>query len=508
MVRQISPILLVAALSAVPTSRADSGELPAPTGVEASDGAYSTKVGVCWNHIRDATTYQVFRSTTENPASAAGVGTTSSVIFYDSTAVPDQTYHYWVRAENGDLKSLFSVPDQGFRATVVTSPFGPIKPLDPPPEPPENPVTGAKVYLGKTLFWDEQLSSTRTVACGTCHRPRNGGSDPRSLIPSLSTHPGADGVFGTDDDVVGSPGVPLNRADGTYAWSTSFGFQEQVTHRKAQSVINASHCTDKGCDLLWDGRADQQFKDPITGDVVIESGAALESQALIPLLNDTEMSHQDAEWDDLVARLSESQPLALSPSIPAALSTWVGGRGYPELFSEAFGTPEITPVRIAMAIAGYERTLYSDRTPLDAIVAGIKVEPPAEKRGRELFFEVDCNVCHLGSLLSDGRFRSVGLRPASEDRGRSEVTASPFDFGAFRTPSLRNVALRAPYMHNGSFATLEEVVDFYDRGGDIDPPPQFHRAARTHRAAEIRPRRFSQESADRPSRGIGGGTAV
>ena len=334
-------------------------------------------------------------------------------------------------------------------------------------------MTGAKVYLGKTLFWDEQLSSTRTVACGTCHLPRNGGSDPRSLTPSLSTHPGVDGVFGTDDDIVGSPGVPLNRADGAYVWSTSFGFQEQVTHRKAQSVINAAHCTDKGCDLLWDGHADQQFKDPITGDVVIESGAALESQALIPLLNDTEMSHQDAGWDDLVARLSESQPLALSPSIPAALSAWIGDRSYPDLFAEAFGTPEITPVRIAMAIAGYERTLYSDRTPLDAIVSGIKEEPPAEKRGRELFFEIDCNVCHLGSLLSDGRFRSVGLRPASEDQGRSEVTRSPFDFGAFRTPSLRNVALRAPYMHNGRLATLEEVVDFYDRGGDIDPSPSF-----------------------------------
>ena len=165
--------------------------------------------------------------------------------------------------------------------------------------------------------------------------------------------------------------------------------------------------------------------------------------------------------------------MALSPSVPAALSAWIGDRGYPELFTEAFGTAEITPVRLAMAIASYERTLYSDRTPLDAIVSGIKEEPPAEKRGRELFFEIDCNICHLGSLLSDGRFHSVGLRPASEDRGRSEVSGSFFDFGAFRTPSLRNVALRAPYMHNGRLATLEEVVDFYDRGGDIDPSPSF-----------------------------------
>ena len=458
--RRITPILLLLVLLAVLIGQADGSELPAPTSVEASDGAYTLKVGVCWDHIRNATTYQVFRGTTENPASATSVGTTASLIFNDSSAVPDQAYYYWVQAQNGNLKSLLSVPDQGFRAIGITSRFGPIKPLAPPPEPAENPVTGAKVYLGKTLFWDEQLSSTRTVACGTCHLPRNGGSDPRSLTASLSTHPGVDGVFGTDDDIVGSPGVPLNRADGSYVWSTIFGFEEQVTHRKAQSVINAAYCTDIGCDLLWDGRADQQFKDPITEAVVIESGAALESQALIPLLNDTEMSHEEATWDDLVTRLSQSQPLALSPSIPAALSAWIGDRGYPELFTEAFGTAEITPVRIAMAIASYERTLYSDRTPLDAIVSDITDEPPAEKRGRELFSEIDCDVCHGGPLLSDGRFRSVGLRPASEDRGRIEVTGSFFDLGTFRTPSLRNVALRAPYMHNGRLATLEEVVDF------------------------------------------------
>ncbi len=474
MVRQIIPALLLLVLSAVLISRAAGSELAAPTSVEASDGSYSTKVGVCWDHIRNATTYEVFRSATDNPASAVSVGTTASLILYDPTATPDQTYYYWVQAGNGSLKSLLSVPDQGFTAKGITDRFGPIRPLAPPPVPAENPVTGAKVYLGKTLFWDEQLSSTRTVACGTCHLPRNGGSDPRSAMdPSLATHPGFDGAFGTDDDIIGSPGVPANQADGTYAWSPSFGLQEQVTHRKAQSVIDAAYCTDVGCDLLWDGRADQQFKDPITEAVVIESGAALETQALIPLLNETEMSHEGATWSELVTRLSGSQPLALSPSIPAALSAWIGDRGYPELFTETFGTSEITPVRIAMAIATYERTLYSDRTPLDAIVSEIADEPPAEKRGRELFFEIDCNVCHLGSVLSDRRFRSVGLRPAQEDVGRSEVTGSPFDFGAFRTPSLRNVALRAPYMHNGRLATLEEVVEFYDRGGDIDPPPSF-----------------------------------
>ena len=256
--RRIIPVLLLIVLSAVLIGQAAGSELPAPTSVEASDGAYSTKVGVCWDHIRNATTYEVFRSATDNPASAVSVGTTASLILYDPTATPDQTYYYWVQAGNGSLKSLLSVPDQGFTAKGITDRFGPIKPLAPPPVPAENPVTGAKVYLGKTLFWDEQLSSTRTVACGTCHLPRNGGSDPRSAMdPSLATHSGFDGAFGTDDDIIGSPGVPLNQADGTYAWSPSFGLQEQVTLRKAQSVIDAAYCTDVGCDLLWDGRADQ-----------------------------------------------------------------------------------------------------------------------------------------------------------------------------------------------------------------------------------------------------------
>ena len=169
--RRITPILLLLVLSAVLIGRADGSGLPAPTSVEASDGSYSTKVGVCWDHIRNATTYQVFRGTTENPASAAGVGTTSSLIFNDSTAVPDQAYYYWVRAENGDLKSLLSVPDQGFRATGITSRFGPIKPLDPPPEPAENPGDGRQSVpwqdpvLGRAALFDAGRSPAEPATC-------------------------------------------------------------------------------------------------------------------------------------------------------------------------------------------------------------------------------------------------------------------------------------------------------------------------------------------------------
>ena len=440
--------------------------LSRPTGLEASDGAYSDKVGLSWDHIRPAKAYQIFRGVANDPSAAVSLGTTASVIFYDTSAEIGQTYFYWVRAENAATVSGLSAPDQGFRAQGRNS-FGRIPPLAPPAAPPENPITGAKVYLGKTLFWDEQISSTRTVACGTCHRPRAGGSDPRSVIGSAAaTHPGVDGVVGTEDDVIGSPGVPLNRADGSYEWSPEFGLGVQVTRRKSQPVIDAAYFDN----LFWDGRAGDQLRDPLSGAVVIESGAALETQSLDPPISKEEMGHIGSDWSNVVARIAASKPLALSPAIPAPLAAWIGERAYPELFAEAFGDPEITPVRFAMAVASYQRTLYSDRTGFDADLSSIRQPLEAEKRGRELFNDKLCEQCHERALLSDKLHRFIGLRPDDEDEGRAEVTGLTRDRGRFRTSGLRNVALRGPFMHDGRFATLEEVVEFYNRGGDFEGP--------------------------------------
>ena len=444
--------------------------LGVPTSVGASDGAYATKVGVNWDVIRGATAYEIFRNTVDDTASATQVGTTASLIFFDATAVTEQNYFYWVRARTGGLVSDFSASDQGFRADgEIPGGFIRPKPLEPPRAPPENPVTGAKVYLGKTLFWDEQLSSTRTVSCGTCHSPRAGGADPRSgEAPELAMHPGPDDTFGTDDDAVGSRGVPMTLADGSYQSSEHFGFREQVTGRKALAVIEAAYATD----LFWDGRARTQFVDPVTGSVVIQSGGGLESQALMPLTESVEMSHVGATLENVIARIAASKPLALSPALPPALATWIGDSSYPQLFEEAFGTPEVTAPRIAMAIATYERTLYSDRTPFDLESADIQDHPPAEQRGRNVFIKVTCNLCHQSGLTGDSFFRNLGVRPVEEDEGRFVVTGAARELGAFRTPSLRNVGLRAPFMHNGRFSTLEEVIEFYDRGGDFKGPHQ------------------------------------
>lgn len=137
--------------------------------------------------------------------------------------------------------------------------------LPPVPFPPENPLTESKRVLGKILFWDEQLSSDNTIACGACHQPRTGGADPR-----LAVHPGPDGVLGTPDDLRTSPGV-IN-ADGAddYLPAPFFALQRQLTPRAANTAIMAMYAPE----LFWDGRAPSRFADPETGATVIAAGGA------------------------------------------------------------------------------------------------------------------------------------------------------------------------------------------------------------------------------------------
>ena len=352
-------------------------------------------------------------------------------------------------------------------AQAPPPPPPPLTALPPPPVPPGNPITVAKANLGKALFWDEQLSSTRTMACGSCHRAQAGGSDPRSgLLAAHPINPGADGVFGTPDDVTGSPGVELNQSDGALAFSSVYGLGTQVTGRLAPSNINAAYAPL----LFWDGRASNTFADPLSGATVLQNGGALESQCSAPPVSSTEMAHLGRNWSDVAARVATSQPLALASGIPPALVLWMNDRSYPELFAEAFGTSDVTPARIALAIATYERTLYSTQTPFDSLIAGDTVLRPQEQAGFALFGQLNCARCHGGALTSDNAFHYTGVRPAAEDSGRMIVTHQPQDLGAMRTPILRNVALRPAFMHDGRFKTLDEVVAFYDRGGDFNAP--------------------------------------
>ncbi|MFQ5653526.1 MAG: cytochrome c peroxidase [Planctomycetota bacterium] len=331
--------------------------------------------------------------------------------------------------------------------------------LPPMPVPPENPLTPEKAILGKILFWEEQVSGDSSVACGTCHIPGAGGSDPR-VAGANSIHPGLDGVFATEDDVVGSIGVVRQDCSGALIDDGVFFPERQVTGRRTPSFIGAGFAPD----TFWDGRATGEFRD----EIVIVAGGALESQAVGPIMSEVEMGCEGRTWDDVKLKLLAAVPLALATNLPLDISdALVVNPTYPDLFNAAFGSPEITAGRIGMAIASYERTLLPDSTPFDLHDQGVPgALTPDQIAGLNLFDE-HCSVCHAGIELTDNDFHNIGVRPIAEDIGRQEVTGDPADAGKFKTPPLRNVKLRAPFFHNGGKPDLDEVLAFYNGGGDF-----------------------------------------
>ncbi|GAB6067399.1 cytochrome-c peroxidase [Methylothermus subterraneus] len=262
------------------------------------------------------------------------------------------------------------------------------------PAPADNPVTPAKVKLGQMLFFDPRLSSTGTVSCNSCHNVMAGGEDNR---------PVAAGVHGKTGD------------------------------RSAPTVWNAAfHATQ-----FWDGRA-----------------ASLEDQARGPVTNPIEMGMKS--WDEVVARLKQ---------IPE----------YPKLFEEAFGPgATISEDNVVKAIASYERTLITPDSPYDRYVKGDKSALTEQQvRGMQTFAAVGCDTCHSGPAFSGQTGQGVGVfrkfpmfdNPFFEskygfkkDLGRYNVTKKEEDKHFFKVPTLRNVALTAPYFHNGAVQTLEEAV--------------------------------------------------
>lgn len=343
---------------------------------------------------------------------------------------------------------------------LIATPFVASAQLPPPPTPPQNPITEPKRVLGKILFWDEQLSSDNTVACGTCHIPGNAGTDPRDGL-----HPGPDNVFGTPDDKQGSLGVARMNEMIEYVEDTIFGLDVQVTRRATQHTINAAYSPGA---QFWDGRSNGQFVDPETGGVVIPLGGALESQAIEPIMSDVEMGHENRNWDDVRDKLNASVPLALASQLPADMAAAIaGGETYGDLFAAAFGDASITARRIGFAIATYERTLIADQTPWDAFNQGNAAAlTPNQQQGLNRFVGSGrCAACHTPPTFSNNTFRNIGLRPPAEDLGRQEVTGNPNDRGRFKVPSLRNIGLKNRFMHTGQLDTLTQVVNFYRNPG-------------------------------------------
>jgi cytochrome c peroxidase len=342
-----------------------------------------------------------------------------------------------------------------------------------PPAPALNPPSPQKELLGMALFFEEQLSSTSTVACATCHDLARGGIDPRT---AHGVNPGPDQVFGTPDDQNGSHGIGQLNASGAAQAHPVHGFGAAVTGRRALTVINSGYHTALG----YEGNRNN-----------------LEDLAAVPILNSVEMSHPGRTWTQVAQKLAGSTPLVFASNLPARLSNFVNGRTYAELFQAAFGSPTITQQTITRAIAAYVRTLNSDQSKWDLHLHGLATLTAQEQLGLSLFNTpaagaTACSTCHgdfEGRVLQEGPivgqmttvtsgyygspvstrllFHNVGIRPIAEDPGRQQTTSIPGDAGKFRVASLRNVDLMAPYFHNGRAQTLGDVIEFYNRGGDF-----------------------------------------
>ena len=289
--------------------------------------------------------------------------------------------------------------------------------------PEDNPLTRAKIELGRQLYFDPRLSADGTVSCASCHHPDSG-----------------------------------------YGKATQFGVGIRGQTGNRNSPVSYNRILSKM--QFWDGRA-----------------ASLEEQAKGPIANPIEMG------------FTHEKCLACLAAI----------EGYQLQFAKVFPGEGFSIDTVAKAIASFERTIVTGPSPADYFepllafekrfadeifdLAALKQDDPAlyarylelkkasdahpisasAQRGRELFFsqKANCTACHVGANFTDELYHNlgVGLDKPKPDLGRFEQTKQDKDRGAFKTPTIRNVALTGPYMHDGSQKTLEEVVEWYDKGG-------------------------------------------
>ena len=273
------------------------------------------------------------------------------------------------------------------------------------PQRPDNSITdprfARRAALGRMLFYDPVLSGKDDMSCATCHHPDLGYSDGRGKSMGA-----------------GGKGLGPQRTGG------------QVIRRGAPSIWNAAFNQSQ----FWDGRA----KD-------------LEDQAKTPITAPEEMGETDANLSSQMATLPE----------------------YQALFDQAFGGhmgSSINLSNVTRAIAAFERTQLTSRSAFDRYVAGDhSALTLSQRRGFDVFRsgQARCFECHTLPTFSSPDFKVIGvpkLDDEAEDRGRGDIGGAGLK-GAFKVPTLRNVALTAPYMHNGRFKTLDEVLDFYSKGG-------------------------------------------
>ncbi len=239
---------------------------------------------------------------------------------------------------------------------------------------------------------------------------------------------------------------PAHAFSGTTAFSP--GVTGRLTGRHTPTLINRAY----GKSQFWDGRA-----------------PTIEDQVIIPVTHPDEMGI----------------------TADAAMKVIAGVPGYAPLFAAAFGDSTVTFDRMAKAIATFERTILSGNSPYDRFLAGDKTALNKEQREGLDFFngKGECAECHSGPDFTNEKFANLGIGMDRQhpDPGREVVTHKRGDFGRFKTPTLRDLAHRGPYMHDGRFQTLGEVLDFYAKGGIPNPHVderllQFYMDAKTKAA--------------------------
>lgn len=277
--------------------------------------------------------------------------------------------------------------------------------LPAPNLPSDNPLTNAKVKLGRMLFYNKNLSSDGSISCASCHKQENAFTD----INKFSV-----GVNGATGD------------------------------RQAMAIFNMAWHENE---FFWDGRAH-----------------LLRDQALGPIENPLEMNES---LDNVIKKLYQDEEMK-------------------NQFIRAFGSNEITSEKISLALENFMMSILSEDSKYDRFLAGQVQLTASEERGRVLFFGeyneffpeisgADCAHCHAGNNFENDLYMNNGLDEDAQfiDFGRELVTGLTSDRAKFKVTSLRNIAVTPPYMHDGRFQTLEEVVDHYNEGvknsSTVDP---------------------------------------
>ncbi|MCH2223478.1 MAG: cytochrome-c peroxidase [Crocinitomicaceae bacterium] len=262
--------------------------------------------------------------------------------------------------------------------------------------PADNPLTKAKVELGRALFYEKSMSSDGTVSCASCHNQATGFSDPDQF---------------------------------------SFGVNDAQGNRQAMAIINLAWNDNE---FFWDGRAH-----------------LLRDQSLGPIENPLEMNET---LENVIQKLNTNTKIK-------------------QLFIRAFGSAEITSEKMSLAMENFMMSIVSDDSKFDRYLAGKAVLTPSEERGRVLYFAeyneffpevsgADCAHCHAGNNFENDQYMNNGLDLTSQfvDFGREDATGNVNDRAKFKVPTLRNIEVTGPYMHDGRFETLEEVIDHYNEG--------------------------------------------